>query len=111
MLFKNFFFLMIFFFRNIHLSTLDGYYLLEFPRPTVRTHLVLNYIGPQDGIKVYTDGTLGGQDDLIAGNNRSPGKGDVILGRRYTNENNHYGSFDIDELMFFNETLPVANFL
>ena len=75
-------------------------------KPTGWTHLVLNYLGPSDseGIKVYRDGAEGPdvtKDDLSC----STGDGRVVIGLASPDADRFYGTFQIDELIFFNETL------
>ena len=36
---------------------------------------------------------------------KTPGDGRVVVGRTSTNEDNHYGGVDVDELPFFNRRL------
>ena len=89
------------------LLTLNVEFLREFTRPTGWAHVVLNYLGPNngEGIRVYINGVLAGQDDQTSGTSKQPGDGGVVLGR--TNQNSNDGSVDVDELLFFNETLSV----
>lgn len=73
---------------------------------------VLNYLGPEPevgGISVYNDNAfVGSQPDSISLES-SPGTSDVVLGRRYTDEDNYYTSLQVDELMFFNRNLSASD--
>ena len=73
-------------------------------------HIVLNYIGPDDGqgIRIYRDGSPYYGSETKDGGNYSPGDGNVILGRYYEDfyqDSDPYTGASIDELLFFNETL------
>ena len=96
-------------FLRIVCNILNGNYDVSFYAPTSWIHLVVNYVGPATGIKVYTDGTLVGQDNQIENRNRDLRNGRVVLGRRYVYTNNNYGSAEIDELLFFNAVLTQAS--
>ena len=76
------------------------------------THVVLNYIGPNngEGIQAYLDGKLAGSDDTIT---VYPwfvpgGNGVTIIGKKITPGGGMYASFEIDELAFFNVKLSEA---
>ena len=79
--------------------------------PTGWTHLVLNYIGPNDGqgIKVYYDGAEVENDTIKCGGSRSAGDGRIVVGRIYTNSDEDYTSMQIDELIFFNKALSTTD--
>ena len=81
--------------------------------PTGWTHVVLNYLGPGagEGIRVYYDGTLTGNDDTERLMTFPAGVGKVALGRLYTDRNGNYPGVDVDELMFFNESLSVQQIM
>ena len=69
------------------------------------THVVLNYMGPEDGtqgIRVYFNGELGDTDTAKYGQPREPGEGRVVLGRAGDED---YASVGVDELLFFNQKL------
>ena len=73
-------------------------------------HLVMNYIGPNngEGLEVFQDGTLvegtqsGGNFDATKGN------GTLVLGKRYVDEDDNYAWIDLDELVFFNRKLTAS---
>ena len=75
--------------------------------PTGWTHIVLNYIGPDDGqgIAIYHDGghEVGDSDKMPL--TYRPSDGRVIMGRRFTYPSQEYAGIDVDELLFFNEKL------
>ena len=59
-------------------------------------------------MKKVTKGTIG------SGNMKSlyaykAESGRVVLGRQYIDDNDHYASVDVDELLFFNETMTDQN--
>ena len=73
------------------------------------THVVLNYIGPQDGegFTVYYNGVQTGNDTTKGSLNTavSSGDGRVFVGKYPTNLDRQYSGVDVDELLFFNEHL------
>ena len=81
--------------------------------PTDWTQVVLNYLGPEagKGIRVYYDGVQTGSDDTERLVTFPPGIGRVALGRLYTDKDDHYPGVDVDELMFFNESLSVQQIM
>ena len=86
----------------------DGYFMAYHPEPTGWTHVVLNYSGPNNGIQMYMDGVEVGSDTTKAGGPYSAGDGRIVAGRYYTNQDRNYASVQVDELLFFNQTLTAA---
>ena len=86
---------------------MDGSFIKATSLPTGWTHIVLNYIGPnnEEGIRIYENGIQTGSDDTQSAHAYQPGEGRVVIGRQYTDVDAAYASVDIDELLFFNETL------
>ena len=78
-----------------------------YPKPTGWTHIVFNYIGPNNGqgIRVYIDGTEVDSNTTKDAHLGSVGDGRIIVGRRYTDSNEKYGSVHLDELIYFNAAL------
>ena len=60
------------------------------------------------GINVYNDNTLVESKDNGISQESTAGTGDVVLGRRFTNDDNYYTSAQVDELMFFNRNLSAS---
>ena len=93
---------------------LDGTFTAHFYMPTGWTHIVLNYIGPNDGegIRVYDDGQ---EVEVVGGrvkDSRIPppaGDGRIVVGRGYTDKDADYASMVIDELIFFNKALSTTD--
>ena len=85
----------------------DGRFLASHPRPTGRIHIVLNYIGPNDGegTVIYYDGAEVTSDTTKIPQSYSPGDARIVVGRFYTNYYQNYGSFMVDELIYFNAAL------
>ena len=84
----------------------NGFFKWRIPRQSAWTHLVLNYIGSKNGIKINENGRLVGSD--VSKQPVSPyqtGSGKIVVGRKYTDSNQQYASIEIDELVFFNENL------
>ena len=88
---------------------LDVYYLVIQTRPTGWTHIVLNYIGPNDGqgIRIFYDGQEVTSEirKSASSSSRPAGDGRIVVGRIYTDQDKLYASMQIDELAFFNEAL------
>ena len=87
--------------------TTDGsFYALSSPLSDW-THVVMNYIGPEDGqgIRIYVDGIETGSDVTKIGYLSQPGEGRIVVGRLHTDQNENYASVEVDELMFFNATI------
>ena len=70
------------------------------------THIVLNYIGPNDGqgISIYLDGVLPGSDDTKSLDRDPQGEGRIVVGREFMHFDDKYASVTLDELLFFNQT-------
>ena len=96
------------FYYRFSIGLLDGLFTtVILPIPTDWTHVVLNYIGPEEGqgIQVYLDGVLAKSDDTKASVIFAAGDGRVAIGRTYPNLDGLYGDVNVDELLFFNEKL------
>ena len=92
-------------------DVLDGRFSAEFSKPTGWNHIVLNYIGPDNGqgIRIYINGA---QVESVTTKNGVPysaGDGRMVLGRESTNEDARYASMEIDELIFFNKALSTTD--
>ena len=82
------------------------------PLPSGWTHIVLNDLGPNDGIRVYYDGVHESSDVTKQAASYSSGNGRVVVGNSYTQAGAvnslftrlHAGG-DFDELLFFNQIL------
>ena len=84
-------------------------------RPTGWTHVVLNYIGPNDGegIRVYYNGTEVANATTNSDGTYSTGDGRIVVGRYLFLWDGHcdmwYPSLQIDELTFFNKALSTTD--
>ena len=78
--------------------------------PTGWTHVVLNYLGPDNvkGIRIYYDGTAMASDTTLDLESQLAGDGRVVVGRAYTDQYQRYASVQVDELMFFNQTVSAS---
>ena len=76
--------------------------------PTGWTHIVVNYIGPDDGqgIRVYGIEVAGSTTRDVT---CSAGDGRIVVGRCYIDEDMRYASVEIDELIFFNKALSTTD--
>ena len=71
--------------------------------------LVPSGCGPNEGqgFSVYHDGSLVKRDSTKAQKNHTESSGTVIIGKRFTDRDEDYGSVMVDELMFWDrELLP-----
>ena len=70
-------------------------------------HVTVNYLGPSNGqgIRVYRNGLQKGSDDIKFEPALRLGDERTAVGRLYTADDGNYGSFEIDELAFFNTKL------
>ena len=78
---------------------------IQTPVSTEWFHLVLNYLGPVEGISVYHNGEKLMIDENIFPTTHSAGPGVVVIGRYSTFEDDRYSSVVMDELTFFNRKL------
>ena len=87
--------------------TPGGTFLLSNASPSGWTHVVLNYIGLEDGqgIWIYYDGVQTGSDTTRNPNSYETGDGRIVIGRLYTEWDTNYASVQLDELIFFNTKL------
>ena len=85
----------------------DGYFYASHTRPTGWTHIVLNYIGSNDGqgIRIYFDEVEVASDTTKDRRPYSIGDGRIVVGRQYTDRDAMYMSVQVDELIFFNQSL------
>ena len=88
----------------------DGYFYLDHPKPSGWTHLTLNCIGPENGqgIRIYYDGEEVKSDTTKHSSSRLAGDGRIVVGRFYTDQEKWYASLQLDELIFFNQSLTSA---
>ena len=70
---------------------------------------MLNYIGPNNGqgIRMYHNGEQVASDTGKTGITNSAGDGRIVVGRYYTNADRDYATVQVDELIFFNQSLSV----
>ena len=69
------------------------------------THVLLNYQEPNDPINVYYGGIEASITKGFTAYPFSAGDGRIVLGRRYTGNDEEYASVQVDELTFFNQAL------
>ena len=72
---------------------------------------MVNYIETNNGqgISLYYNGQEVVSDTNKHGGPSSTGDGRIVVGKRYKNLDDVFGSFQVDELIFFNETLSSDN--
>ena len=88
-------------------NLLDRYFHARLFKPNGWTHVVLNYIGPNDGegIRIYYDGVEVASNTIKSAQSLSAGDGRIVVGRFYPDKDERYTSMQIDELIFFNTVL------
>ena len=93
-------------FRSV-LNLQDGSFSLGPQKPTGWTHIVFNYIGPNNGhgIRIYYNGMEMASDTVKSEASYSPGDGRIVVGKIFTNENHLYATMEVDDLIFFNHHL------
>ena len=96
---------------RFRITILDGVFTDIVAAPTGWTHIVLNYLGPdnEQGIRIYYNGTQVGSDSTRSAATYMPGDGRVVVGRFYVDYGDSYANVDTDELLFFNEALTDPN--
>ena len=96
------------------LYVLDGRYEATYNPVTAGWfHIVLNYLGPNEdeGIRGYFNGVEGLSASAFGGSGRErdpTGDGRIVIGRQWTDRNRNYGGIQVDEMMFFNQTLDIV---
>ena len=86
---------------------MNGLYFTSTYKPNGWFHLVVNFIGQDNGqgVRIYYDGELKATDTSKYGSAYNPGDGRIVIGRYSTNSNAHYNSVQMDELLIFNHSL------
>ena len=72
-------------------------------------HIVVNYIRPEDeqGLKIYYNGVETARGNMKSIYAYKPESGRVVLG--YIDDDDYYADVNLDEHLFFNETLSDQN--
>ena len=92
----------------------DGYFEFFAPSTSNWVHAVMNFIGPNEGqgIRIYNDGKLIGNDTTKDNATHSPSNGGIQIGRvdlLFVNNPSttypFYASVEVDELLIYNRTL------
>ena len=88
----------------------DGEFSVAIDKISGWFHLLLNYIGPNNGqgIRIYYDGVEVGSADTKKRKTSTGGNGRIAIGRLYYDLDDVYDSVQVDELLFFNEALTEA---
>ena len=83
---------------------LDGDFFTEITPPYSWTHVVFNFIGPNNGqgIRIYVDGVNTASDTIKTPRNRNAADGRVYAGNSALEK---FTSVDLDELLFLNHKL------
>ena len=93
----------------------DGYFLvdlLEAEIPPVWFHMVLEFIEPDSGFIVYIDGQNKGSTNSKTSHNAPSTNGkEFVLGRGSTEEDGHYFTGSVDEILFWESGLSDAEIL
>ena len=67
--------------------------------------------GPNNGqgTRIYRDGIQTASSNVISSYTFQPGSGRVVIGRLSIDDDDNYADVNLDELLFFNETLSDQN--
>ena len=88
----------------------EGRFSVQLGQSNEWIHIALNYIGPEEGegIAMYQDGiqVATGENKLFR--NFSATSGKIVIGRAYTYIDELYTNAQVDEMLFFNQQLTVA---
>ena len=91
------------------INVLNGNFMVGVPIYDDWTHVVMNFVGPNDeeGLKGYSDGRLWDTDSSLLSWTFLPGDGRIVVGRTYADNSADifYANYDLDELFIFNEKL------
>ena len=85
----------------------NGYFITQVNARSGWTHVVLNYIGPSSGqgIQMFIDGQeVASVTTKMSRSGSGAADGRVVVGKLFS-VGEHYASLEIDELIFFNQTL------
>ena len=88
---------------GIHLS--DGQFYGEADELGDWFHIVLNFIGPSDGIRIYHEGVKVLSDASKDEGNCTQGDRRIVIDRRFSGLDERYASVQRYGLLFFNEAL------
>ena len=95
--------------NSVLLAVVGGqFWVYNLPSSLHWTHVVLNYIGPEDGtqgIIVYLNGELEDTDTHKSGTSKQPGDWRLVIGRQHSDADEDYASVGIDEFLLFNQKL------
>ena len=86
-------------------TLLTGHFQAFGTKPSGWFHVVLSFTGPDDGIKIYHDGVQVGSDTNMHGNPKHNRDRRIVIGRYYAESAEINNSFQVDELLFFNQEL------
>ena len=78
------------------------------PETSGWNHLVMNYFGSENGqgIRVYVNGTeRGRRTEILSNDILQAGTGRVVVGKYSASVDEGYAGVEVDELLFFNQTL------
>ena len=81
------------------LSLPDGYFSIVYSRPNGWTHIVLNFIGPNDeeGVRIYYNGEEVKRDTIKSSSFHAAGDGRIVVGRYYPDRDERYACVQVDE--------------
>ena len=84
----------------------DGYFNAQVNKSRPQwTLITMNYIGPEEGIRIYQDGQEVADRRVKIVFRNQPGDGNLVAGRRFTNWDIYYAIIKLDELLFLNNIL------
>ena len=77
------------------------------PIPVEWFHLVLDYLGPEQGLTIHHNGAEKVNESRTVPSDLPSGPGIVVIGRYSPLTDDSYASVMMDELMFFNRKLSL----
>ena len=85
----------------------DGRFVTHVPVSNHWVHSVINYIGPNagEGFRLYLDGINVKNETRKRSSTSISNNGTIVTGRLFTDFDEFYASFQMDELLFYNRTL------
>ena len=82
-----------------------GHFQTFVTKPSGWFHVVLNFIGPNDGIRTFHNVEQVGSNTNIHENSKQNGDRRIVIGRYFAESVGTYSSIQVDELLFFNQLL------
>ena len=110
---RNYYFFLFLLLLRMDVRLLTGYFRTFRYKPSGWSHIVLNYLGPNNGqgIRMFINGAEVASSTTKTSSSKSAGDGRIVIGRWYTDRDQNYASVQVDELIFFDEALKPSQAL